>query len=180
VPGLQRLAQNRLQDPQALQRRRPGRLDRSLAATLTAVGLKAAREKCHEAEKLRDQGQDPAAAREVRRQENETARHTFRAVGQEWLTTKLEKENNAKATIKRETWNLGQLYREIGDKKLCEIEPPDLLAAPQSGGVLGAVKDKPCRARKRASLTAPALARDRAGRDGETRFKSNKETDLEG
>ena len=30
--------------------------------------------------------------------------------------------------------------------------------APQSGGVLGAVKDKPCRARKRASLTAPARA----------------------
>ena len=28
--------------------------------------------------------------------------------------------------------------------------------APQSGGVLGAVKDKPYRARERASLTAPA------------------------
>ncbi len=67
--------------------------------------------------------------REAKRQENEKANHTFRAVGQEWLTTKLEKENKAKATIKRETWNLGQLYREIGDKGLCEIEPPDLLAA---------------------------------------------------
>jgi hypothetical protein len=30
--------------------------------------------------------------------------------------------------------------------------------APQPGGVLGAVKDKPCRARKCASLTAPARA----------------------
>ena len=53
--------------------------------------------------------------------------------------------------------------------------------APQPGGVLGAVKDKPCRARKRASLTAPARAAvEIAGRDGETGFKSNKETDLEG
>src|SRR6516162_6221760 len=31
--------------------------------------------------------------------------------------------------------------------------------APQSGGVLGAVKDKPCRARKRASWTALSLKR---------------------
>jgi hypothetical protein len=142
--------------------------------TFPAVGLKAAREKRHEAEKLRDQGQDPAAAREVRRQENERARHTFRAAGQEWLTTKLEKENKAKATIKRETWNLGQLYREIGDKKLCEIEPPDLLAASQSGGVLGAVKDKPCRARKRASLTAPARAAVEIARVGTEKRASSR------
>ncbi|MCQ8780023.1 hypothetical protein NQU49_25830, partial [Escherichia coli] len=31
--------------------------------------------------------------------------------------------------IKRERWNLGQLNREIGDRPLCEIEPPDLLTA---------------------------------------------------
>jgi hypothetical protein len=54
-------------------------------------------------------------------------------VGHGWLTTKLEKENKAKATIEREIWNLGQLYREIGDKVLCEIEPPDLLAALRRG-----------------------------------------------
>ena len=54
--------------------------------------------------------------------------------------------------------------------------------APQPGSVLGAVKDKPLRARKRASSTAPARAavEDSAGRDGETGFKSNKETDTQG
>jgi integrase len=93
------------------------------------VTLKMAREKRHASEKLLDQGQDPAVVREAERQENEKAKHTFRAVAKEWLTTKLEKENKAKATIKRETWNLGQLNREIGDTALCEIEPPDLLAA---------------------------------------------------
>src|SRR5437588_4939960 len=38
--------------------------------------------------------------------------------------------------------------------------------APQPGSVLGAVKDKPCRARKCASLTAPAPAALKTGRVG--------------
>jgi integrase len=50
-------------------------------------------------------------------------------VGEEWATTKLEKENKAKSTIKRERWNLAQLNREIGDRPLCEIAPPELLTA---------------------------------------------------
>ena len=94
-----------------------------------AVTLKMAREKRHDAERLLDQRQDPAVVRETKRQEEQKTEHTFRAVGQEWLTTKFEKENKAKATIKRERWNLGQLNREIGDHPLCEIEPPELLTA---------------------------------------------------
>ncbi|HLX15073.1 MAG TPA: integrase arm-type DNA-binding domain-containing protein [Bradyrhizobium sp.] len=97
--------------------------------TFPGVGLKAAREKRHNAEKLLDQGQDPVAVREVKRQEDERLKHTFRAVGEEWATTKLEKENKAKSTIKRERWNLAQLNREIGDRPLCEIAPPELLTA---------------------------------------------------
>jgi Arm domain-containing DNA-binding protein/integrase-like protein len=93
------------------------------------VTLKMAREKRHDAEKLLDQRQDPAVVRETKRQEEQKTEHTFRAVGQEWLTTKFEKENKAKATIKRERWNLGQLNREICDRPLCEIEPPELLTA---------------------------------------------------
>jgi hypothetical protein len=53
--------------------------------------------------------------------------------------------------------------------------------APQPGSVLGAVKDKPLRARKRVlDRSCARRRRDRAGRDGETGFKSNKETDKEG
>ena len=97
--------------------------------TFPGVGLKAAREKRHDAEKLLDQGQDPVAVREARRQEDEKLKHTFRVVGEEWATTKLEKEDKAKSTIKRECWNLAQLNREIGDRPLCEIAPPELLTA---------------------------------------------------
>ncbi len=97
--------------------------------TFPGVGLKSAREKRHDADKLLDQGQDPAAAREAQRKDDEKHKHTFRTVGEEWVTKKLEKENKANATIKRERWNLGQLNREIGDRPLCEIEPPDLLTA---------------------------------------------------
>src|SRR5262249_41793651 len=52
--------------------------------TFPGVGLKAAREKRHDAEKLLDQGQDPAAAREAQRQEDEKLKHTFRIVAEEW------------------------------------------------------------------------------------------------
>jgi hypothetical protein len=97
--------------------------------TFPGVGLKTAREKRHDAEKLLDQGQDPAAVRETKRQDDEKLKHTFRAVGEEWATKKLERENKAKATIKRERWNLAQLYREIAQRPLCEIEPPELLTA---------------------------------------------------
>jgi integrase len=46
-----------------------------------------------------------------------------------WATTKLENENKAKSTIKRERWNLAQLNREISDRPVCEIAPPELLTA---------------------------------------------------
>ena len=46
--------------------------------------------------------------------------------------------------------------------------------APQSGGVLGAVKDKPCRARKRASLTAPARAAVEIARVGTEKRASSR------
>jgi integrase len=67
--------------------------------------------------------------REAKRQEDEKLKQTFRAVGEEWATSKLEKENKAKSTIKRERWNLAQLNREIGDRPLCEIAPPELMLA---------------------------------------------------
>jgi len=97
--------------------------------TFPGVGLRVARDKRHAAEKLLDQGQDPAAVRDAKRKHDEKHKHTFRAVGKEWVTKKLEKENKAKATIKRERWNLSQLNREIGDLPMCEIEPPELLTA---------------------------------------------------
>ena len=46
--------------------------------------------------------------------------------------------------------------------------------APEPGRVLGAVKDKPCRARKRASLTAPARAAVKAARVGAEKRSSSR------
>jgi hypothetical protein len=90
------------------------------------VTLKMAREKRHAADMLLDQGQDPAVVRQAMRAKEKQFQQTFRNVSQEWLTTKLENENKAKATIKRESWNLAQLNREIGERALCDIEPPEL------------------------------------------------------
>jgi hypothetical protein len=57
------------------------------SGTFPGVGLKAARAKRYDAEKLLDQGQDPVAVREAKRKEDEKLKHTFRAVGEEWATT---------------------------------------------------------------------------------------------
>jgi hypothetical protein len=46
-----------------------------------AVTLKMAREKRHDAEKLLDQRQDPVVVREAKREEEQKAKHTFRASG---------------------------------------------------------------------------------------------------
>ncbi len=45
-------------------------------------------------------------------------------------------------------------------------EPSRVPTAPKPGAVLGAVKDKPCRARLRASLTAPARGASSAAQAG--------------
>jgi DNA invertase Pin-like site-specific DNA recombinase len=74
----------------------------------STVTLKMAREKRHDAEKLLDQRQDPAVVREAKRLEEQKTKHTFRAVGQEWLTTKFEKENKAN--------QLPETCRELGDR----------------------------------------------------------------
>ena len=92
-----------------------------------AVGLKMAREKRHAAETLLAEGKDPAVVREQQRKEA-ADKYPFRAVGDE-VIKKLEKEGKAKATIKREKWNLGQLNKEIGARPVDEIEPPELLTA---------------------------------------------------
>ncbi|MEN3385536.1 MAG: hypothetical protein V7608_5580 [Hyphomicrobiales bacterium] len=46
--------------------------------------------------------------------------------------------------------------------------------APEPGSVLAAVKDKPCRARKRASLTAPARAAVKTARVGTEKRASSR------
>ena len=52
--------------------------------------------------------------------------------------------------------------------------------APKPGGVLGAVKDKPCRARKRASLTAPARPAVKIARVGTKKRASSRTKKLTG
>lgn len=78
--------------------------------TFPGVGLKAARSKRYDAEKLLDQGQDPVTVREAKRKEDEKLKHTFRAVGEEWATTKLEKRTRPR---RRSSGNAGILLSSI-------------------------------------------------------------------
>jgi integrase len=96
--------------------------------TFPALGLKAARKRRFEAETVLADGKDPAVVREAKREEDKNKR-PFRVVGQDWLKKKFENEGKAKATIKREKWNLTKLNGEIGDRPIDEIEPPELLEA---------------------------------------------------
>jgi hypothetical protein len=85
-----------------------------------------------------------------------------------------------KASVRVHEYRDGTVSVFLGPHRLARFAADGQQISPDAsnpGNVLGAVKDKPSRARKCASLTAPAraaLART-AGRDGETGFKSNKE-----
>jgi len=62
---------------------------------------------------------------------NRRTKHTFRAVGQEWLTTKFEKEHKAKATIKAREMESGPAqFAKSATALLCEIEPPETAHRP--------------------------------------------------
>jgi hypothetical protein len=67
--------------------------------------------------------------REAKRQEVEKLQHTFRTVGEEWVATKLEKENKAKATISGNAGISTSLIVRSATDSLCEIAPPELLTA---------------------------------------------------
>jgi hypothetical protein len=95
----------------------------------SGLGLKAARDKHHDTEKLLDQGQEPVAEREAKRQEVEKLKHTFRTVGERMGDHEARKGEQGQATIKRERWNLDQLAREIGNRPLYGIATPKLLTA---------------------------------------------------
>ena len=78
-----------------------------------------------------------------------------------------------KAQVRGHEYPDGTCAVFLGPRRLADYEPDGALrvpTAPKSGVVLGAVKDKPCRARLRASLTAPARDASSAaqGRDEET------------
>jgi len=82
-----------------------------------------------------------------------------------------------KAVVRLHEYPDGTVRVFLGPHRLARFAPdgqqisPD---APQPGSVLGAVKDKPWRARKRASLTAPAHAAAEKARVGTEKRASNR------
>jgi len=95
--------------------------------TFPGVGLKAARDKRHDAEKLLDQGQDRSRCARPNDRKTKTQAHLSRRRGR-MGDREARKENKAKATIKRERWkSLSSIVSR--DRPLCEIAPPELLTA---------------------------------------------------
>lgn len=95
-----------------------------------AVSLVDARKSQAEAKELLAKGFDPSAEKkrikEASQNEVEVASRTFRAVGQEWHTTKLNEW--AASNAEKKQWLLNILYSGIGDIPVSKLVPQGILA----------------------------------------------------
>ncbi|WP_018144888.1 integrase arm-type DNA-binding domain-containing protein [Thioalkalivibrio sp. AKL6] len=91
----------------------------------STVGLAAARKARDDAKTLLSEGKDPGAVRRDARV-RELEADTFEAVAREWLERQASRlaDETLRITRRRlETW----AFSDIGDRRLAEIEPPDVL-----------------------------------------------------
>ena len=128
------------------------------------VSLVQARKKRSAAREQLLRGVDPSEERRQRKLESETPiLNTFAAIGQEWMATKgvlwceSHRERNERLLLKD--------LAELGDRPLCEIKAPELLAVLRKIEKRGAV-DTAHRARQAAGMVFRfAIATGRAERD---------------
>ena len=93
------------------------------------VTLGEARRKRDEAKRLLADGIDPGAERKRQKLTAKlSAETTFRAVADEWLA-KLEREGRADVTVAKKRWLLSLVERDLGDRPVAELTPPEVLAA---------------------------------------------------
>jgi integrase len=95
------------------------------------VALAAARKRRDEARELIADGKDPGAQRKAAKREAEgRAANSFEAVAREWYAKQSHTwvTTHANDVLRRLE---GNLFPEIGDKPIAELEAPDLLAAVQ-------------------------------------------------
>lgn len=96
------------------------------------ISIKAAREARESAKGILAAGGDPSrtkqnAKQEAKRVEEESTRHTFRAIAAE-LVKKKRSENKADATLVKLEWLLGMANEVIGDRPIREISATEILA----------------------------------------------------
>ena len=93
------------------------------------VSLATARRKRDEARALLADGADPSVARKrAKLQAKLNADNSFAAIADEFITTKLEGEGKAGATVTKARWFLDLLRPAIGRRPIAEIEPKEVLA----------------------------------------------------
>jgi integrase len=93
------------------------------------VSLAEARRKREHAKRLLGDQLDPSEER--RRQKlvaAVSARNTFRAISDEWLT-KLDNEGRALATLTKKKWLLNLVEQKLGSRPIAELAPSEVLAA---------------------------------------------------
>lgn len=93
-----------------------------------AVSLAAARVARDDAKRHLRSNEDPSTVNKAQQAEKKlAAASTFRAVAEEWERRKMIGEGKSKSTLRRTRWLLEFLYRDLGDRPIKEIEPPELL-----------------------------------------------------
>lgn len=92
------------------------------------VSLADARAKRDRAKDLLSEGKDPSQQRRIEKlTAGVSSGSTFKEIAEEWYA-KLEREGRAKATMRKKRWFLETTYPMIGDRPICEITIPEILA----------------------------------------------------
>ena len=85
-----------------------------------------AREKREAAKKILANGIDPSEQRKAD-QRATAAATSFGEVADEWFSTKMEREGKSERTLERARWLLRILKRDLKNRPIGDVEPPELL-----------------------------------------------------
>lgn len=111
-------------------RYRVGKIEKKLAiGPYPEVSLKEAREAAYEGRHLVASGGDPALEKRKRKiREEFLSAQTFEAVAREYIEQMMVKNGRAETTVLKANYFLDQLAPAIGDRRISEIEPFEVLA----------------------------------------------------
>lgn len=91
------------------------------------ISLAEAREAAQAARKHLINGVDPMAVKRERKIQAAAEANTFKTVAEEYLD-KLRREGRADSTMKKVEWLLDLAYPDIGQRRIAELKPADVLA----------------------------------------------------
>jgi len=97
--------------------------------TFPEVSLAQARQRCDDARRLIDAGEDPLHKRKMEKiRARISADNSFQSVAEDFIDVRFVASGKAEATIEKARWFLSHLTPSIGPRPIDAVEPAELLA----------------------------------------------------